>query len=347
MFVHSLLLLTIALAVTAQERPPPATLDVLLYKRGFQGGVFIGTPGSGLRMALDTIAELTWVTNRYQPDNSSTYTPVEGTFEGYYWGRNITGSRARDTYRRSASGPPGYVIDLGVTNLASNEVGPGNVDGVLGFGGGALSFFEQASGYWPAKVAGIRYPTTNQAPGVLNLGYTNASQYTGELKWIDTLDNGVGWRVQFGGIATTGNRTENLAGQNFAIWDSTEETSGGPHSVVTAIYGKDPRINKITQIWTMPCDLLDGTTVRIRLGGKQFILSKASLLRRDPSFDPADNQCIGNFAVGEDNNVHLGLTFMRTWYTALSGENSNRRVGLARPIFFQGATMDANDGPEA
>lgn len=357
LLAHSISLVAVligSVAAQSQECPPPATQDMLLYKRS-DGGGQIGTPPVGMRLRLDTKAEVTWLTTRYDPDASSTAQTVpDGTFEGYYYGRSFTGTRVRDWFYRSSATPaaePRYFLDFGVTDIETGSVGA-NTDGALGLGGGPLSFFEQASYYWPERVVGIRLPTSDQTPGVMNLGYTNSSQYTGELQWINTLDNGVGWRAAFGGISTTGARTSSKGGEGvgFAIWDSAEETSAAPHPIVTAIYGNDPRINKVTVIWSMPCDLLDGTTVRISLGGKQFVLSKAALMSREPLSAPEDNRCIGNFAAGEDNNVHLGRTFMRTWYTALSGENDQRRVGLARPTFPQGATVNSisiNDDTEA
>lgn len=324
----------VLLATAAAQVCPPGTTahDVPLFKRGTVNAL-VGTPGFGLYLGVDTKAELTWVTDRYGLINSSSFEPLDGTFEGYYYGREISGTRGREVVR---FGESSYTTEMGFTDLAPSAVG--NVDGALALGGGPASFFGQASPSWPEKVVGVRIPTNNQNPGVLNLGYTNPAEYTGELGWLPALE-GDGWRAAFGGIAASGNRTASHPGRNFAVWDSNEETSAAPHDVVTAIYGSDPRINKITVIWMMPCDVLDGTTVRIRLGGRQTLISRAALLRRDPT-DPG--QCIANFAVGEDDNVHLGRTFMRTWYTAFSdSEAEGRRVGLARPVFPQGVTMNS------
>ncbi len=328
------MLLTLALlaAAAAQVCPPGMTAhDVRLFKRATVSPL-IGTPGIGMYLQVDTKAELTWLTNRYGVNNSTSLEPLDGTFEGYYWGRTITGTRGREVLR---FGESSFTTEMGFTTLSPSDVG--SVDGVLALGSGTTSFIGQAGASWPDKVAGVRIPTNNQNPGVLNLGYTNPAEYTGELGWLPAFE-GEGWRASFGGISASGNRTASHPGRNFAVWDSAEDTSAAPHDVVTAIYGTDPRINKITVIWMMPCDILDGVTLRIRLGGRQTLLSRAALLRRDPT-DPG--QCIGNFAVGEDDNVHLGRTFMRTWYTAFSEGEGGRRIGLARPVFPQGVGINS------
>ncbi|GMK57794.1 hypothetical protein CspeluHIS016_0406280 [Cutaneotrichosporon spelunceum] len=330
MFTALALLIT-ALAAAAQVCPPGTTAhDVRLYKRCVVH-TLIGTPGVGYHLGVDTKAEFTWITNQFRLNNSSSLEPLDGTFEGYYWGRTITGGRGREIMRFDETA---YTTEIGLTDLTPAQVG--RLDGALALGGSATSFFGQASAKWPQKIVGMRIPTNAQRPGVLNLGYTNPAEYTGELNWLPVLA-GEGWRVSFGGISASGNRTASHPGRNFAVWDSNDETSAAPHDVVSAIYGNDPRIVKITVVWTMPCDVLDGTTVRIRLGGRQMLLSRAALMRADPT---TPGQCIGNFAVGEDDNVHLGRTFMRTWYTAFSAE-AGRRIGLARPVFPKGVTMNS------
>ncbi|BEJ13007.1 hypothetical protein CspHIS471_0301810 [Cutaneotrichosporon sp. HIS471] len=327
----------LATVVAGKVCPPgTGTADIPLWKESTVNSI-IGTPGAALFLVVDTKAEFTWLTDQYVPAKSSTFQPLDGTFEGYYWGLTITGTRGRDVIR---FGNNEYTTDLGLTTLSPPEVG--NVNGVLALGGSATSFFGQASPKWPKKIMGMHLPINNKKAGVLNLGYTNPAEYTGELSWIPVI-SGDGWRASFGGISVTGNRTASHPGRNFAVWDSSEDTSAAPRDVVTAIYGKDPRINKITAVWSMPCDVIEGATVRIRLGGRQFSISRAALLRRDHT---APGQCIGNFAVAEDDNVHLGRSFMRTWYTAFSAEGV-RRVGLARPVFPLGFTinsMSINDG---
>ncbi|CAK9782621.1 acid protease [Cutaneotrichosporon oleaginosum] len=331
MFAALTLLATAAAHINPPNMTGNTTHDVALFKRGTVNAL-VGTPGFGLYLGLDTKAELSWVTERYGLINSSSFEPLDGTFEGYYYGRSISGTRGREVIR---FGQATYSNEMGFTDLAPSAVG--GVDGALALGGSATSFFGQASASWPEKIIGVRIPTNNQNPGVLNLGYTNADQYVGDLGWLPVI-GGEGWRASFDGIRASGNRTASHPGRNFAVWDSNEETSAAPYDVVTAIYGNNPRINKITVIWMMPCDVIEGTTVRMRLGGRQTLLSRAALLRRDPT-DPG--QCIANFAVSEDDNVHLGRTFMRTWYTAFSETEDGRRIGLARPIFLPGVTMNS------
>lgn len=291
----------------------------------------LGTPWQSFLMRLDTTAEMTWVTTRYNPAQSSSYTPVQGTFSGYFWGRSFTGTRARDVISLGSD----FRFHFGTPDLTASGVG--GVDGGLGMGGGGVSFFEQAAECWPAPTFAVRLPTSSSQSqaGVLNLGHTEGSQYVGSIRWINA-ESGVGWRTPFGGVTVEGARNVVYAGSGTALWDSTEETSLAPHAVVRAIYGNSPRINKVTTIWMMPCDVVEGSTVRIRIGGQLFILSRAALVRQDPN----GPDCIANFAVGEGDDVRFGRTFMRTWYTVFNGVE-NKRIGLARPVFPQGETVNS------
>ncbi|KAK4702836.1 hypothetical protein P7C70_g3384, partial [Phenoliferia sp. Uapishka_3] len=177
-----------------------------------------------------------------------------------------------------------------------------------------------------AFISGQDNNTVSNDIGFLTIGGTNASQYTGDIRYFDSPTNSSTegfWGLTIDDLTLSG-KSLNLSSK-IAILDSGTNDLTLPSSVVQSVYAAIPGAFYSTQfaVWAYPCN----ETVELA-----FIINGTSF-----AFNPADfdfngasvlGYCAGGILDGgEDPTWILGSTFMQSWYSVFRFDPPS--IGLA------------------
>lgn len=287
------------------------------YDSSYYGSLAIGTPAVSFDVILDTGSSDLWVAGSscgtscgsvatYNPSSSSTFQNLSTPFDINYGSGSAEGYVAQDTVQMagfSVSSQGFAVVDVVSTGLLTSPV-----SGLLGLAWQPLATSGQmplwqtlaSSGSWDSALFAVqltRYTNDSSAQtlepgGVLNMGYTNSSLYTGSIDYIDIPGTDTYWYLPLTSITVQGTNITIDSGTTVAI-DTGTTNIGGPASSIAAIYaqisGSQPATGEWEGYYTFPCSTT--VNVEVSFGGATWSISSA-----DIAFDQlSSTECLGAF----------------------------------------------------
>ncbi|KAG1816286.1 aspartic peptidase domain-containing protein [Suillus variegatus] len=311
------------------------------YDSSYYGSLAIGTPAVSFDVKLDTGSSDLWLASSscgtscgsvstYNPSSSSTFQNLSTPFTIQYTSGFADGYVAQDTVQMA-----GFSVasqGFAVVDAVSQAFLASPVSGLLGLAWQSLASSGQmplwqilaSSNAWDSALFSVQLTRYNNDPtaqvlepgGVLNMGYTNSSLYTGSIDYIDIPGTPSYWYIPLISMTVQGNSISIDSGTT-AVIDTGTTNIGGPASSVQAIYAQIPGSQPATGDWegyyTFPCS----TTVNVELsfGGATWSISPA-----DFAFTQTNSTvCIGAFfetttGTGSPSWV-IGDTFLKNVYS--------------------------------
>ncbi|KAJ8585196.1 acid protease [Rhizopogon salebrosus TDB-379] len=289
------------------------------YDSSYYGSLAIGTPAMSFDVILDTGSSDLWVAGSscgtacgtsatFNPSSSSSFQNLSSTVDIQYGAGYAEGYVGQDTVQMA-----GFSISnqgFTVADAVSQDFLISPVSGLLGLAWNTLAQSGQtpfwqtlaANNAWDSALFAIqltRYknasnPETLEPGGVINMGYTNSSLYTGSIDYIDIPGTPSYWYLPLTSLTVQGNSITIDTGTTAAI-DTGTTNIGGPSSAIQAIYAQIPNSQPVTGdlegYYSYPCS----TTVNIELsfGGSTWSISP-----EDFAFTPLSSgstECVGAF----------------------------------------------------
>lgn len=299
--------------------------------------VLVGSNGTPLEMLLDTGAGSSWVMGSmctakpctqhktFGPDDSDTYTPLDGEWFSVQYGTGQAGGLlANDTITIAGLK---LEMTLGIANSTSNDFSSYPMDGILGLSqlqtSGQPSFIQTlvAAQLLQSNVFGISISRSSDGPnhGEINFGAPDTSRYSGSLSYTDVTSNGgsdwalpmdsIGWAGQDSGV---NGRTAYLdTGTSFIFCPADDAKA--LHALIP---GSEVQSDGST--YHVPCDTTDA--VQVTFSGVSYNISS-----RDWVGPSTNGVCTSNI-YGQpvvDDGWLMGDTFLKNVY-ALFDIDQNR-----------------------
>ncbi|OAX43184.1 aspartic peptidase A1 [Rhizopogon vinicolor AM-OR11-026] len=322
------------------------------YDSSYYGTLAIGTPAESFDVILDTGSSDLWVAGSscgtacgtsatLNPSSSSTFQNLSTPFEITYGSGDAEGYLGQDVVQMA-----GFSISnqgFAVVDSVSEGLLTSPVSGLLGLGWSSLATSQQTP-FWQTLAASgaldsalfavqlTRYTNDSNAQtlepgGVLNMGYTNSSLYTGSIEYIDIPGTPSYWYLPLDSLTVQGSSVTITSGTIAAI-DTGTTNIGGPASSIEAIYANIPDSQPATGdyegYYTYPCS----TTVNVELsfGGSTWSISPADFAFSQTS----STECLGAFfeiSTGSDITWIIGDTFLKNVYSVFRYDPAS--VGFA------------------
>ncbi|KAL4066061.1 aspartic peptidase domain-containing protein [Scleroderma yunnanense] len=314
-----------------------------LYDSGYLGTLAIGTPPVSFNVLLDTGSSDLWVLGTscgsvcggfamYNASASSTFQNTSTPFDIQYAQGEAVGYVATETVQMagfSVTSQGFAVVDALSTGFLSTPA-----SGLLGLAWETIAKSERmpfwqtlaSSGTWDSPLFAVqltRYTNDSNAQalepgGVLNLGYTNSSLYTGSIEYTNITNMPSYWYIPLSSVTVQG-KSIALDGNAFAAIDTGTSNIAGPQSAIEAIYAQIPGSQPATGSWAgyyqYPCSTTVSAT--FSFGGSTWTMSPA-----DFQFTVlSGSQCIGAFFLVPPNasingvSWIIGDAFLKNVYT--------------------------------
>ncbi|KAG0705620.1 aspartic peptidase domain-containing protein [Suillus ampliporus] len=287
------------------------------YDSAYYGSLAIGTPAVSFDVLLDTGSSDLWLAGSscgtscgssatYNPSSSSTFQNLSTAFDIQYGSGAAEGYVAQDTVQMA-----GFSVSsqgFAVVDQVSQDLLTSPVSGLLGLAWNTLAASGQtplwqtlaSSNAWDSALFAVqltRYTNDSSAQqlepgGVINMGYTNSSLYTGSIDYIDIPGTPSYWYLPLDSLTVQGSSISIASGTTAAI-DTGTTNIAGPASSIQAIYAQIPNSQPATGEWegyySFPCS----TTVNVELsfGGSTWSISPADFAFTQSS----SSECIGAF----------------------------------------------------
>ncbi|KAM0755531.1 acid protease [Meredithblackwellia eburnea MCA 4105] len=321
----------------------------------YTGLVSVGTPAQDFQVILDTGSADLWISTApcscdssvplYEPTSSSTSKSSSTPFAIVYGSGNASGTLEQDTVTIGGFTVQNQIF-AAVTD-SFNVVSDG-VSGILGLGwqplatskatplvqaianGGQLP--EQSFSFAMTRFANISSAYNKAEPGgIMTLGGTNSSLFTGDINFNSLTSSGSFWLIQLDDI-TVGGSSTSTSSSSVAI-DTGTSLIGGPPADVRAIYsqidGSQPvTIQGVDGYWAYPCKALP--SVAMKFGGISYAIDPADFNAGTASSNT--NVCLGAFFEIETSRNNpdwiVGAAFLKNVYTNFRF-SPNPAVGFA------------------
>jgi len=328
----------------------------------YYGPIELGTPGQSFNVIFDTGSSNLWVPsdtcpiwevacnlhNRYDHDDSSTYTPDGTDFVIHYGSGSVEGFMSYDTC---------CVAGVCVTDQYFAEIThePGiafiaaQFDGILGMGFRQISVNDANpvfNNMWEQGVVEqnmfsfwLNRNPDEELGGELILGGSDPNFYTGDVTYVPVDREGY-WEITMDGIESDGS-VMGCNGGCTAIVDTGSSLLVGPTAQTDAINNMIGGIELIpgTGQYQILCAMIDSLPdIDFVLGGQKFTLSGRDYVLEVTQciLGQCQTQCISGF-MGMDLPMGewwiLGDVFIGKFYTEFDMGNS--RVGFANAISHQ------------
>ncbi|KAG2142916.1 aspartic peptidase domain-containing protein [Suillus bovinus] len=287
------------------------------YDSSYYGSLAIGTPAVSFDVILDTGSSDLWVASSscgtscgsiatYNPSSSSTFQNLSTPFSIVYGSGSAEGYVAQDTVQMA-----GFSVSsqgFAVVDAVSQSLLTSPVSGLLGLAWETLATSGQmplwqslaSNSAWDSALFAVqltRYTNDSSAQdlepgGVINMGYTNSSLYTGSIDYIDIPGTPSYWYIPLTSMTVQGNSITIASGTTVAI-DTGTTNIGGPASSIEAIYAQIPNSQPATGEWegyySYPCSTT--VNVEVSFGGNTWSISPADFAYTQTS----STECIGAF----------------------------------------------------
>ncbi|KAG2065643.1 acid protease [Suillus decipiens] len=283
----------------------------------YYGSLAIGTPAVSFDVQLDTGSSDLWVASSscgtscgssptYDPSSSSTFQNLSTPFDIQYVVGYAAGYVAQDIVQMA-----GFSVSnqgFAVVDSMSDGFLTSPVSGLLGLAWESLASSGQmplwqtlaSSNTWDSALFAFqltRYKNDTTAQelepgGVLTMGYTNSSLYTGSIDYIDIPGTPSYWYIPLTTLTVQGNSISITSGTTAAI-DTGTTNIGGPASSIEAIYAQIPNSQPATGEWegyySYPCSTT--VNVEVSFGGATWSISPTDFAITQIS----STECIGAF----------------------------------------------------
>ncbi|KAI0823420.1 acid protease [Trametes gibbosa] len=319
------------------------------------GTVQIGTPAQTFKVVLDTGSSDLWVpatncfscgqTPPFDTSSSSSIQQINGangnaqTVRIRYGSGQVAGILVSDTVSMAGFNinPQNFLL----VQQMSDGLLSGDVSGIMGLAFKALAstnavpfwealinngeFSSPEIAFWLARHIDDRNPPDEQSGGVLTLGGTNSTLFTGDIEFIP-LSNAAAptfWMLTMTGATVQGKSVSIPSGDAaLSAIDTGTTLIGGPTSAVTAIYNAIPGaipVPSMQGFWQFPCST--DVQVSFAFGGKSWPVSAA-----DMNLGPiSSTMCVGGvFDLTQGSDVSggggnptwvVGDTFLKNVYS--------------------------------
>lgn len=309
------------------------------YDSGYYGTLAIGSPSVSFDVLLDTGSSDLWVAGTscgavcnglplYDSSASSSFKNTSQSFKITYGQGEASGYVATETIEMA--GFSVFNQGFAVIDEMSSGFLSAPASGLLGLAWETLALSQQmpfwqtlaSSGTWDSPLFAVqftRYTNDTQAQalepgGVLNLGYTNSSLYTGSIEYIDIPSQPSFWYITLTSVTVQGGSVP-LSTNAIAAIDTGTSNIGAPSSAMEAIYAQIPGSKPASGSWAgyyqFPCST--SVNVTFSFGGSTWAMAPA-----DFSYaQVGGSQCIGAFFETTGNNPSwiLGDAFLKNVYT--------------------------------
>ncbi|KAG6331505.1 hypothetical protein ID866_7585 [Astraeus odoratus] len=308
------------------------------YDSGYYGTLAIGTPPISFNVVLDTGSADLWVAGAscqsscgglalYDPSTSSTFKNASSPFTIVYGHGEVSGYSATETVEMAGFSVSSQGIDDMSTGFVSSPV-----SGLLGLAWQSISVSRQmpflqtlaSSGAWDSPLFGVqltRYTNDTSANtlepgGVLNLGYTNSSLYTGSIEYIDMPTQPSFWYLPLTSVTVQGASIP-LGSETLVAIDTGTSNIGAPSDAIKEIYAQIPGSSPASGSWDgyyeFPCST--SVNVTFSFGGSTWTMTPA-----DFSYTSVGkSQCIGAFFEANVNSGQptwvIGDAFLKNVYS--------------------------------
>ncbi|OJA13546.1 hypothetical protein AZE42_07326 [Rhizopogon vesiculosus] len=286
---------------------------------GYYGSIAIGTPPVSFDVILDTGSSDLWLTSStcgavcgssptYDPTKSSSFQNLSTPFEITYGSGAAAGYVAEETVQMA-----GFSVQkqgFAVVNSLSSNFNQNPVSGLMGLAWASLASSGQTP-FWETLASGgsldsalfgvqlTRYgnasdATENEPGGVIDMGYTNSSLYSGSIEYHAIVGQPEFWEINMNTLTVQG-KSIDIAEMSSAIIDTGTTNVAGPATAIASIYAQIPGSQPGTGQWqgyyTYPCS----TTVNVEFnfGSNSWSMSPADFTHTQIS----STQCIGAFFV--------------------------------------------------
>ncbi|KAH7925633.1 acid protease [Leucogyrophana mollusca] len=272
----------------------------------YSGVVSIGTPAQNLNVVLDTGSSDLWVATSqcttcasdippFDTSKSSSFKVSTSSIEIQYGSGAVQGTISQDTVSMGGFTVPAQTL-LAVTQTTSNLIDDG-LSGIMGLGFEVLSA-QNATPFWVALDNANQLSASvfsfyleryvNQANeidtapgGVLTLGGTNTSLYTGNIEFIN-MPSGTTpsyWLQEVSALTVQGTSVTIPSGSGLAAIDTGTTLIGAPTTIVDNIWNAVPGSQALTGeyegMYAFPCTT--DVSVTISYGGTAWAISSADM----------------------------------------------------------------------
>ncbi|KAI9067338.1 acid protease [Trametes sanguinea] len=333
------------------------------------GTVSIGTPPQSFKVVLDTGSSDLWVavadclscgqTPTFDPTQSSSLQAVTSTTGNTqqvtirYGSGSVQGTLAQDTVSMA-----GFTVNpqtfLLVDRMTSGLL-DGDVSGIMGLAFEALAstnavpfwqalatdgqFASPEISFWLARHLDDENPPDEQNGGVMTLGGTNSTLFTGDVEFVPLTTVGGSptfWMLEMTG-ATVQGKTVSIPTGDAALSaiDTGTTLVGGPSDAVKAIYDAIPGSNPVPSMsgfFQYPCST--DVQVSFAFGGKSWPISSADMnlgrISSDSCVGGIFDLTLGSDVSGGGGNPTwvVGDTFLKNVYSVFRANPA--AVGFAQ-----------------
>ncbi|KAF2013701.1 acid protease [Aaosphaeria arxii CBS 175.79] len=332
--------------------------------------VTIGDSKEEYHLLLDSAASNTWVMgqecsseackthNLFGVGDSSTLKTDTKTFDITYGTGSVKGNLATDVMHIGSLA--GAELNFGLATNVSDEFRAYPMDGILGIGRGDNTQISpkvvevlSSSNLIDSKLYGIHMSRAKDGlnDGELNFGEPNKERYDGDLNWLKTVPNNVGfWEVNLDD-AGVGEKALDFKGMT-AIMDTGTSFILMPKDHAVTLHNSVQGTRNSGETFTVPCDTKEN--LFMAFGGKRYTISTADWVGPKQSDGSCRSNVIGRQTFG-DKQWLVGDTFLKNVYSVFDFDNSQVGLGVKggassqvpKPSASVGTGSSGNTSPTA
>ncbi|KAI8934379.1 hypothetical protein NX059_009115 [Plenodomus lindquistii] len=237
--------------------------------------VTFGDSKEEYHLLLDSAASNTWVMGQecasaacsthttFGKGDSSSLSTDQTPFNITYGTGSVSGTLASDTLHIGSLSP---TLTFGLATTVSQEFRSYPMDGILGIGRGtttrptsSISIMDAltSSNLIGSKLYGIHLSRSADGllDGELNLGAVNEARFTGDLTYMDVVDNDTGfWEIPLQGASLDGSDIPLQQGEITAIIDTGTSYILVPPADARALHDGIQGSKEVGETYYIPCD---------------------------------------------------------------------------------------------
>ncbi|KAI0759859.1 acid protease [Trametes elegans] len=349
------------------------------------GTVSIGTPAQNFKVVLDTGSSDLWVastnclscgqTPPFDPSKSSSVQQITSssgnaqTVRIRYGSGQVAGILASDTVSMAefTVNPQNFVVVEQMTDGLLD----GDVSGIMGLAFEALAstnavpfwqalvndnqFASPEISFWLARHLDDTNPPQEQAGGVMTLGGTNSSLFTGDIEFISltNANSPTFWMLEMTGATVQGKSVTIPSGDAaLSAIDTGTTLVGGPSDAVAAIYAAVPGSSPVPSMqgfYQFPCST--NVEVSFAFGGKSWPISTSDMnlgrISASNCVGGIFDLTLGSDVSGGNGNPTwvVGDTFLKNVYSVFRANPP--AVGFAELSDAAGGSSGASQPPSS
>ncbi|KAG7098251.1 hypothetical protein E1B28_000213 [Marasmius oreades] len=329
------------------------------------GTVNVGTPSQPFNVILDTGSSDLWLassacslcdseTPLYDLSKSSsaqnTNRPVSITYgSGQVRGTTVTDNVSIGPFSVSSQ-------TLLAVNVVSSGLLDGTVSGILGLGFNTISstrstplwqtlanngdFSSPDMSFWMTRLRGTTNRQTEAPGGVMTLGGTNSTLFTGDVEFLPAVGQPSFWLLEMKTLTVNGKNVPISTGNNaVSAIDTGTTLIGGPGTDVKAFWAAVPGSNVVSDMpgfFSYPCST--DLNVGMSYGGKSWSINPKDM--NIGRLSVGSSSCVGGiFDLSRGTNIAsggegtpgwvVGATFLKNVYSVFRATNPPQ-IGFAQ-----------------